>query len=167
MKLKTLWLLPVIGLLAGCSNHKTLTYSYITTSSAPVKVGDVNSQSQLAEAAVSVGQSMQQMSAIDMATHPKTKLQEPLNPEVIGMTQPTSLDWSGPIEPLLERVANTANYHLRILGKEPPIPVLVAINMNDVPLADIVRNAAFQVEKKADITIYPESKTIELRYYQS
>lgn len=156
----------MIGLLFGCSTHKTFTYSYITTDSAPVPIGDVNSQAQLAEAAVTVGHSMQQISAIDMAIHPTAKLQQ-LNPDMIGMAQQTSLDWNGPIEPLLRKIAAICHYHLRVLGTAPPIPVIVAINYDNVPLADIVRNAAFQVEKKAAITIYPETKTLELRYYTS
>lgn len=167
MKYKHLGLLLLFSLLLGCSSHKTLTYSYITTDSAPVPIGDVNAQSELAQAAVAVGHSMEQISAIDMAIHPNVKIQQPLNPDTIGMAQQTSLDWTGPIEPLLRRIANTSHYHLRILGQEPAIPVIVAINSDNVPLADILRNAAFQVEKKAHIVVYPSTKTLELRYYSS
>jgi defect-in-organelle-trafficking protein DotD len=167
MKYKHLWLLPLTVLLIGCSSHKTLTYSYITTDSAPVQVGDVNAQSQLAQAAVAVGHSMQQISAIDIATHPTAKLQQPMNPDTIGMAQQTSLDWTGPIEPLLRKIARNSHYRLRVIGQEPPIPVIVAINSDNVPLADILRNAAFQVEKKANIVVYPATKTLELRYYPS
>ncbi len=167
MKIKHLWLIPLFCILAGCTVHKKLTYSYITTDSAPVQATDVNAQAQLSEASVDVGHSLQQIAAIQLATHPKAKLAEPLNPDLIGMAQQTSLDWTGPIEPLLKKIAQASHYRLRVLGDKPPIPVIVAINANNVPLADILRNATFQVENKANITLYPATRTIELRYYSS
>ncbi len=165
MKIKQLWvLLPLSFSLLGCTTHKELTYSYITTDSAPVKVGNANAQAQLAETSVDVGHSLQQMSAIDKAIHPKTKISEPMNPATIGMAQQTSLNWDGPIEPLLNKVASASHYKVRVLGKEPAIPVLVAIDKHNVPLATILRDATYQIEKKADIKVYPATKTIELRY---
>lgn len=167
MKFKNLLAMPLSLLLMSCTTHKHLTYSYITTDSAPVPVVNRNAQAQLAEAATSVGHSLQQMGAIQLAIHPKAKLREPLNPATIGMAQQTSLDWTGPIAPLLRKIAEASHYKLHILGKEPAIPIIVAINANNVLLADILRNATFQVEKKANITLYPATKTIELRYYPS
>lgn len=167
MKLKSLWLLPVIIVLAGCTVHKQLTYSYITTDSAPVKTSDVNAQAQLAEASVDTSHSLQEIASIQLALHPKSKLPEPLNPALIGMAQQTSLDWTGPIEPLLKKIATASHYRLRVLGNAPAIPVMVAINANNVPLADILRNATFQAEKKANITLYPATRIIELRYYST
>ncbi|AAO91139.2 type IVB secretion system lipoprotein DotD [Coxiella burnetii] len=168
MKRNLLWLPLFLALpLAGCTTHKKITFTYVTTDSVPVKVTERNAQAQLSEAATSVGHSLQQMSAIQMAIHPKAKLAPPLNPGAIGMAQQTSLDWNGPIEPLLRKIASASHYRLRVLGKKPAIPVLVAINSTDVPLAEILRNATYQVEKKANITLYPSRRIIELRYYPS
>ena len=168
MKLKYFLLLPVALLLVGCSpREKNLTYSYITTNSAPVQVVNKNAQAQLAEASESVGHSLQQKSEIQLATHPKFKLPPPQNPAAIGMAQQTSLNWTGPIEPLLEKIAAASHYQVRVLGKQPAIPAIVAIDANNVPLATILRDATFQVVKKANITLYPGTKTIELRYYPS
>jgi len=167
MRLKTLSLIVLALLLVGCSTHRYITYSYITTDSAPIPTTNKNAQDQLAEAATSVGDSLQKMSAIQIATHPNAKLPPPLNPGMIGMAQQTSLDWNGPIEPLLSKIATASHYKLRVLGKKPAVPVIVAINVTNVPLADILRNARFQSEKKANITLYPATKTIELRYYPS
>lgn len=154
-------------LLVGCSTTKHLTYSYITTDSAPVNNEDPNAQAQIAEAAVSVDQSLQQISAVQMATHPGAKAPPLMNPETLGMAQQTSLDWTGPLEPLLQKIAAASHYRLRVLGTRPAIPVIVEINAQDQPLADILRNATYQAENKADITVYPGTKIIELRYYPS
>lgn len=168
MKLKYFLPLPVALLLVGCNSHeKHLTYSYITTDSAPVQVVNKNAQAQLAEVSESVGHSLQQMSAIQLATHPKSKLAPPQNPAAIGMAQQTSLNWTGPIEPLLRKIAAASHYKVRVLGQQPAIPAIVVIDANNVPLANILRDATFQVVKKANITLYPATKTIELRYYPS
>ena len=168
MKLKYFLPLPVALLLVGCSAPpKHLVYSYVTTDSAPVQVTNKNAQAQLAETSESVGHSLQQMSAIQLALHPKTKLATPQNPAAIGMAQQTSLNWTGPIEPLLKKIAAASHYKLHVLGKQPAIPTIVAIDANNVPLANILRDATFQVVNKANITLYPSHKIIELRYYPS
>ena len=167
MKINKIFILSLVLLLAGCSTEKHLTYSYITTDSAPTPSVDTNAQAQLADAANSVGGSLQQMSAIDKATHPRARMPAPANPEAIGMAQQTSLDWNGPIQPLLEKIASASNYRLSVLGNAPPIPIIVSINETNVPLAEILRNATYQVEKQANVVVYPQTRTIELRYYSS
>lgn len=162
--------LPVC-LLAGCSSDTPkfvdLNLKYITTNSAPEASVDANSQSQLAEAAQSVNSSMQQLSSIQMATHPGVKMAKPVNAAKIGMAQQTSLDWTGPVQPLLSKIAKASGYHVRVLGNTPAIPVIVSINAQDEPLANILRDTRYQVAKKAKIALYPNTKTIELRYFAS
>jgi len=171
MKFKSFLLLLPVALLAGCS-HDTpkfvdLNLHYITTDSAPVKGTDRKAQAQLAEAAQSVNQSMQQISAIQIATNPDVKMPKPVNPVAVGMAQQTSLDWTGPVQPLLKKIASASGYNVRVLGKAPAIPVIVSINANDEVLANILRDTTYQVAKKARIKLYPQSKTIELRYLSS
>lgn len=171
MKFRNLLLLFSVTLLAGCSQDKPnlvdLNLNYITKDSAPVKEKDRNAQAQLAEAAQSVNQSMQQISAIQIATHPSVKMPKPVNPVTVGMAQQTSLDWTGPVEPLLGKIASASGYSVRVLGKPPAIPVIVSINVTDEALANILRDTIYQVAKKARIKLYPQAKIIELRYLSS
>ncbi len=155
-------------LLAGCQS-KNINYAYITTDSAPVTAVDKNTQAQLAEAAASVDKSLQELSAIKIATHPKIKMAAPVNPKQLGMEQMSSISWNGPIEPLLSKIATAAHYKLKVLGVPPAIPILVAVDAQDEPLADILRNVTFQAQNKASIVVYPgrsaATRVIELRYY--
>jgi defect-in-organelle-trafficking protein DotD len=172
MKYTALSIIPAafILLLAGCSDKKTvvdLNLKYTNAQTAPIAVTDKNAQSKLAEAAVSVDHSLQEVSAIEMATNPQAKAPKDLNPAAIGMAQQTSLDWTGPIEPLLKKIAAASHYRVRVIGKKPSIPAIITINMNDVPLAEILRNATYQVHKKASVKVYPSKKVIELRYLSS
>ncbi len=168
MKFNVIFLLP-LAILAGCSSKEQpkfvdLSLKYITTDSAPEPSVDKKAQAQLAETAQSVNQSLQQLSAIQMATHPEVKIQAPLNAAAVGMDQQTSIDWTGPVEPLLNKLAKASRYQVRVLGTEPAIPVIVSINAVEQPLATILRDTTYQVAIKARITVYPKTKTIELRY---
>lgn len=166
MKIKQLSLVLLSLALVGCGTprHK-LVLQYITAKSAPVQSVDKNSQMELAEAAVSVGKSLQEMAAIDIATHPTSKMGPPLNPKLIGMSQQTSINWTGPVEPLLQQIADAGNYKLHILGNAPPIPVIVQVLADNEPLSEILRNVRYQVVKKARIKLYPVARVIELRYF--
>ena len=169
MKLyKIFWVVMGLVSLSACSSpvDKTRIMTYITTDSAPVSTTDADTENQLAQAAQSVSQSLENLSAVEIAAHPSTKIAPPANAHRIGMAQTASLDWSGPIQALLKKIADTSGYRLQILGKQPSIPVIVAISKHNVALATILRDAIFQAQQQADINVYPSSKIIELRYHQ-
>ncbi len=132
-----------------------------------MNAADINAQAQVAEAATAVGHSLEEMSAIDLSTHPKANIGPIYNAAQIGMAQMTSVDWYGPVEPLVQKIAASSHYKVRILGIRPAIPVIVSMTEHNVPLATILRNTAYQIEKKASIAIYPSTKVIELQYHAS
>jgi defect in organelle trafficking protein DotD len=152
--------------LAGCGQQppQNVTLSYITTNSVPVKTTNVDAQSQLSQAAGSVAKSLQQLSAISQATHPHVQMAPPINPAKLGMAQITSLNWTGPIEPLMQKIAETAGYKLHVLGQTPSIPIVVSIAMQNKPLAVILRNTIYQAANQASVSVYPKHKIIELSY---
>ncbi|HVV69299.1 MAG TPA: type IVB secretion system lipoprotein DotD [Gammaproteobacteria bacterium] len=162
MKIKLLVVsLMTILLLQGCTRSTKVVAYY------PPDAGTQNARTKLTEAATSVSASLNELAAIEKATHPKAKLAPPLNPDSIGLGAPTSVDWTGPVEPLVAKLAAAGNYKFRVVGKNPNIPVLVAVYAVNMPIADILRDANYQAGKKADIVIYPSRRTIELRYRYS
>ena len=154
-------------LLSGCSDSKKvvdLNLKYITTDSAPINSSDSNAQAQLSEAATSVGHSMQELSAIQLATHPGVQMASPINPQLIGMGKVASLNWTGPVEGVVKQIAIASGYGLQILGERPAIVPMVILSAKNQTLADILRNVEYQVAGKADINVYAHSRIIELRY---
>ena len=83
---------------------------------------------------------------------------------VYGMGGLTSVDWSGPVQPLVEQMANAVNYRTRVLGTSPAIPIIVTIYQKNAMLGDILRDVGYQCGRRASIAVYPESRVIELRY---
>jgi defect-in-organelle-trafficking protein DotD len=118
----------------------------------------------LAEASYSVSRSIVSLSQVAQASHPLPAVDPQPNPASYGMAQLTSIDWSGPVEPLMKQLANASSYRLRVLGAHPGIPVLVTIYAKNTMLADVIRDVGYQCGRRATVIIYPESRVIELRY---
>ena len=62
---------------------------------------------------------------------------------------------------------NAANYKLRVLGKKPPIPVIVSVSAKNAAVGNILRDIGYQSKKRAQIVVFPSKHTIELRYADS
>lgn len=140
-------------LLAGCASTHTQT-----------SPADDDATVKLAEAASSISQSLSDLKGMEKATMPPINNKNLPYPTSYDMGQPISVDWSGPIEPLLQRIAWMNNYHLRVIGSRPAIPVLVTISAKNTPLGYVIRDANFQAGTKASVNVYPGIQVIELRY---
>ncbi len=122
------------------------------------------SEASLAEASYSVSRSIVDLAEVAQAAHPLPALAPPPNPATYGMAGLTTIDWSGPIEPLLKQIAVASNYSLRVLGTQPAIPVLVTVYSRNVMLGDVLRDVGYQGGRRAQVVVYPDSHVIELRY---
>lgn len=119
---------------------------------------------QLMESAMSVEQSLRTLAATR-----EMEEQHLINTDILvtpqgGMGGTATIDWSGPIEPLLEKIASMSTYRVKVLGPIPPIPVIVTIAAKDRMIADILKDAGLQASKRANVVVYPKHRVIELRY---
>lgn len=144
------------SLLSGCASHFS---DYMP----PPPPGGDPASTQLALAARSVTSSLTTLEGINKAENPDYEKRLP-DPRTFGMGQLASIDWTGPIGPLVEKLADASGYRFRVLGTSPAIPIIVAIHAENLPLSVILRNADYQAGQKAYITVYPQQGAIELRY---
>ena len=167
MKRSLISILVATLALTGCGpeHHNYMLLKYVTADSAPVPAVDKNAQAQIAQAASSVSQSISNLDAMVVATHKNVAMPTPVNAAHVGMAQIVSIAWHGPVEPLLKQIADGAHYHLNVLGTAPSIPLLVNINASNETLADVLRDATYQVAKEATVKLYPHKRIIELRYH--
>lgn len=121
-------------------------------------------EAKLAEAATSVSKSLLDIAEIQMAATPPPKSYQPANPADYGMADLVSIDWAGPVEPLVNQIAKASGYDVRVLGNEPAVPIMVYVSVKNIPLGHVLRDVGFQSHKRADIVIFPKSHVIELRY---
>lgn len=117
----------------------------------------------LAEAAASVSDSIVDLAKTEQAANPVASNPSP-DPSSYGMGTITSVDWSGPVEPLINQLAKVVNYKVKVVGHAPVIPVIVTVSAKNEAAGSILQSAAYQCGKRADVVVYPNTQTIELRY---
>lgn len=156
MKNKSVMLLVLAAILSACSTT--------TSKKPPYNHPSDDASIKLAEAATSVSRSMMEMAKVEKVITPP-KLDNTMTiPSSYNLQARASVDWSGPIEELTNRIAKAAHYRLRVLGREPAVPVVISINAKDESLAQILRDVDYQAGKKAFIHVYPNRQVVELRY---
>lgn len=155
MSNKIVLMLLVSVLLGGCTG---------TFRKPPVNNPSDDASIKLAEAAVSVSDSMLEMARIEKVITPPNKDNTLTIPNAYNMQARASVDWSGPIEELTARIAKSAHFKMRVLGTAPAVPVLISLSVKDVSLAELLRDIDYQAGKKAYIHVYPNSQVVELRY---
>lgn len=147
-------------LLTGCAST---TPAYKSPAVDPA-LGPDPAEASLAEAARSVSHSLLSLQEMQEATTPLPPTFAPPTPDSYGMSNLVTIDWNGPIEPLLNQIAEATGYQVNILGKTPSLPILVTVVAKNKPIGEVLRDAGYQCGSKADIVIFPKTKVIELRY---
>lgn len=127
----------------------------------------MNANVQLAQAATTVSNSLTDLGSMKRAVTPPLAMKNLPNPDAYNMDSLASIDWAGPIGPIVQQIAIASHYQLRVLGKVPAVPVLVSINEKNMPLGYILRDIDFQSGNKANIVVFPGRRVIELRYGRS
>lgn len=149
------FLILIFLLMTSCTSTTTTTTMIYDTK---------NADASLAEASYSVSRSLVDLAETAQAAHPIPNLAPPPSPATYGMGGLTTVDWSGPVEPLVRQIAAVANYRVVVCGTEPAIPVIVTIYEKNAMLGDILRNVGYQCGRRATVTVFPGSRVIELRY---
>lgn len=128
--------------------------------------GAHDADQELVDAAHQVSKSLDDLARIEYSNSKVKRIKDQTNADKLGMSDLGTIDWSGPVEPILKQLAMASHYKLRVLGNRPAIPVLINVNKSNASVAEIVRDITYQVHKQATIQIYPKSHTIELRYHK-
>lgn len=153
-----------LGILAisllGCSLTKTKP----TTDDKTTVVNNKEVEKQLVETAQSIERSLAMLAMSQEANNPPLMNTAPLITPEGGMGGTADIDWTGPIEPLLKKLADMTEYNLKILGNDPSVPIIISITQTKAVIADIVKNASLQAGKRANVMVFPANKIIELRY---
>ncbi|MGX9960635.1 DotD/TraH family lipoprotein [Xanthomonas euvesicatoria] len=84
--------------------------------------------------------------------------------QVQDMEQVVSMEWDGPIETVVRRLAAESGYTAKVIGRAPVIPVLVRLTGSPATVSDHLRNVGYQAGARADVTIYTDRKIVELSY---
>lgn len=82
-----------------------------------------------------------------------------------GMDERISLEWSGPIEEIVDvLVDGTQKYTFLPEGKRPPTPILVRVSARDRQIGEILRDVGVQAGARADIIVDENTMLVKLKY---
>lgn len=159
--------LPLLGVLCAvsllgltaCSSNKTKSDN-TTLANTPQMV-----HKSIASSAQSIATSLSELAAVEKSLHPVAK-RPFVGLQGSGLNRTIAIDWNGPIEPFVRKVAGAIGYSLQVYGKKPVIPVLVDINTTRhlATARQILSNADLQAGRKANLLIFPKEKIVSLRY---
>lgn len=144
-------------LMSGCSSN-TQSLSDIQTQNANVE---------LAQASATISHTLTDLGSLQRAATPSLAMKQLPDPNTYGMDAMASIDWSGPVEPVVREIANASRYQLKVFGSVPAVPVLVSVHQRNSTLGYILRDIDYQCASKANIVVYPLRHVIELRYARS
>lgn len=129
--------------------------------------GAHDAEQELVDAAHHVSRTLDDLARVQYSESNPEKMKDETSAEKLGMSDLGSVDWSGPVEPIVRQIAKASNYRVRVLGNKPAIPVLITIKKTNASLAEIIRDIKYQANKNAKIQIYPKSHVIEIRYLKA
>ena len=168
MKLKKKWLLVCgFALLAGCSDISSSWDSVFddTTPLKPVATEPDIVSVKLAQAADKASKALDSISNIEQQKNPAVPpIQDDYSNAPPNMTQPISLRWSGPIEPVARTLAERAGLRFRVTGRAPAAPLIVNIDAYQQPLLHVLRDVGLQAGTRADLAIDQNEGVVEVRY---
>lgn len=170
--MKKVYLLSLVpfffSLLTGCTVLKRQADSTISDNSKQSTKQrsrqSANVESQLLATAQSIEESLNTLAAAEKAENMPILNTEALVTTEGGMGGTADVDWTGPLVPLVEKIAAMTDYRVKVMGNDPGIPVLVSVSAKRAVIADILQNASLQAGKKAQILVFPSSRLIEVRY---
>lgn len=157
MMIRPISFLCAMVLLCGC-HHSTL------FKNPPINDPSDDASIRLAEAATSINDAMLETAKVEKVIYPAEKERLVRIPNAYALQSRASVDWSGPIEEITDKITQAAHYRLRIMGGQPPVPILISLHAKDQSLGEILRNIDYQAGKRANIHVYPNSQVVELRY---
>jgi defect-in-organelle-trafficking protein DotD len=146
--------------LAGCADDTPWSYD----APHPVVATPDSVAVRLADAADKASKSLQSLAAIEQERTPAALPPiTPVNPQD-DLTKPMSVAWTGPVAPLLQRLAIRVGYQYQQIGMPPTAPVTVSINVIERPVLEVLRDAGMQMGSRANLVVDSNRHVVELQY---
>jgi len=117
----------------------------------------------LAEAADKASNALETLAAIEQQRSPAVAVQPIYNapPE---LRRAMTVNWIGPADALIKKLADRASYTFVTVGDRPPVPLTINIDAENRPVIDILRDVGLQAGQRADVKVDSVRKMIELHY---
>jgi defect-in-organelle-trafficking protein DotD len=75
-----------------------------------------------------------------------------------------TVNWIGPVEPLVKQLADRASYTLNVTGNKPETAIVVTIDVRNQPVIETLRDVGLQLGGRAELKVDANLKIVELSY---
>lgn len=117
----------------------------------------------LASAVDKASAALATLASVEQARNPAVTIQSvPYAPQELRRT--VSVKWVGAIEPIARQLADRAGYRFQASGDVPPAPLVVSVDAREKSVVEVLRDIGLQAGTRADISVDPDSKLVELNY---
>jgi defect-in-organelle-trafficking protein DotD len=117
----------------------------------------------LAAAVDKASASLETLASVEQARNPGAAVASvPYAPQELRRT--VTLKWIGPVEPIMQRLADRAGYEMMVNGDLPPAPVVITLDVRQKMVIDVLRDVGLQAGMRADVVVDPERRVVELNY---
>ena len=142
-------------LLSGCAVHGRVDQQLVAEPD-PLSL-------RLAAAVDKASGALETLASVEQARNPGASIQAvPYAPQELRRTM--TVNWTGPIEPIVQRLADRAGYEMQVNGDVPPAPVVVTLTARQKMVIDVLRDLGLQAGQRADVVVDPERRVVELNY---
>ncbi|MCB9963422.1 MAG: DotD/TraH family lipoprotein [Rhodospirillales bacterium] len=149
----------VLPLIAGCSTSGS---KYMIGNPQIVAEPDKIS-AMLADAADRASTSLEELAAIE-AQKRKVAASPNLDDAPVELMRGITVNWIGPVEPLLKKLSDHASYNFKVYGSGPAVPLVVSVDAENQPIVEVLRGVGTQLGSEAAVHVDAQDRSVELRY---
>ncbi|MFA6279413.1 MAG: DotD/TraH family lipoprotein [Bdellovibrionales bacterium] len=157
--IRTIPMMALLGagvLVAGCG--------VTTTSMTPVATEPDVVSVRLAQAAEKASKALDTLSGIEQYREPQLPAPDDFSSAPPALTQLISIQWSGPIDQILQTLASRASMSYKVVGSPSGVPLLVNLDVYQKPLIEALHDLGLQAGRRADVSVNSNNNSIEIRY---
>lgn len=117
----------------------------------------------LADAADRAANAMETLAAIEYARSPGVPV-SPIGDAPVELRRAITVNWVGPVEPIVKSLADRASYNFVNVGNAPPVPIVVTVDAVNRPVIEILRDVGLQLGLRANLKVNAQERVIEIHY---
>lgn len=117
----------------------------------------------MAQAADRASTASQTLAAVEQARSPGIAV-APIKDAPPELMRSITIDWTGPVEPFVKKLADRAGYSFQALGAAPPVPIVINVNVENTPVIDVLRSVGLQLGVRADLRVDGQTRMVEISY---
>lgn len=117
----------------------------------------------LAHAADKASNALETLAAVEAARTPPAGV-APVGEAPPELRRAMTVNWIGPVEPLVKKLADRAGYEFLVIGAVPVTEIVVSVDVENQTVIDVLRDVGLQLGVRADIKVDSEKHLIEIHY---